>query len=190
MKKIINKIFQIPSDIHNKILLKMYKVSYKKIKINGKISFHGFGRYEFGNNLLINSAPIWGNPVGNNRRTNLCAYDNASLVIGENVGISGATVIAHNNIVIEDDVLIGGGVQIYDTDFHSIYYDERKKNIGERSLPIIIKKGAFIGAYSIILKGVTIGQNSVIGAGSVVTKSIPDNEVWAGNPAKFIKKIK
>ena len=55
--------------------------------------------------------------------------------------------------------------------------------------PVEIKDGVFVGAHSIILKGVTIGEGSIIGAGSVVTKSIPAGEVWAGNPAKFIRKI-
>ena len=58
-----------------------------------------------------------------------------------------------------------------------------------RTAPILIKEGAFIGAHAIILKGVTIGRHSVIGAGAVVTKNVPDNEVWAGNPAKFVKKL-
>ena len=53
----------------------------------------------------------------------------------------------------------------------------------------MIKDNAFIGAHSIILKGVTIGENSIIGAGSVVTKSVPDNQIWAGNPARFIRNI-
>lgn len=55
--------------------------------------------------------------------------------------------------------------------------------------PVTIKENAFIGAHSTILKGVTIGKNSIIGACSVVTKNVPDNEIWAGNPAKFVKKI-
>ena len=53
----------------------------------------------------------------------------------------------------------------------------------------MIKDHAFIGAHSLILKGVTIGKYSVVGAGSVVTKSIPDGEIWAGNPAHFIRKL-
>lgn len=65
----------------------------------------------------------------------------------------------------------------------------RKIDPGIKSKPILIKEGAFIGAHAIVLKGVTIGKYSVIGAGSVITKDIPDNEVWAGNPARFIKKL-
>lgn len=52
-----------------------------------------------------------------------------------------------------------------------------------------IRDNEFIGAFTIILKGVTVGENSVIGAGSVVTKSVPDNQIWAGNPAKFIRAL-
>ena len=60
-------------------------------------------------------------------------------------------------------------------------------DINAKTAPIHIKKFAFIGGSCIILKRVTIGENAVVAAGSVVTKDIPDNEVWGGNPAKFIK---
>lgn len=69
-------------------------------------------------------------------------------------------------------------------------YEDRihgDKNIN--AAPIMIKDGAFIGTRSIILKGVTIGERSIVEAGSVVTKSIPHDEVWAGNPAQFIKRL-
>lgn len=55
--------------------------------------------------------------------------------------------------------------------------------------PVTIKNGAWIASRVIILPGVTIGENSVVGAGSIVTHDIPDNELWFGNPAKFHKKI-
>ena len=85
-----------------------------------------------------------------------------------------------------------GGACVYDTDFHSLDPAVRnsENDLKERvEKPVLIKNNAFIGAHSIILKGVTIGENSIIGAGSVVTKSVPDNQIWAGNPAKFIRNI-
>jgi acetyltransferase-like isoleucine patch superfamily enzyme len=93
-------------------------------------------------------------------------------------------------ITIEDDVLIGSGVHFY-TGNHA--FDNRDIpiiNQGHReSKDIIIKKGCWIGANAIILPGVTIGENTVIGAGSIVTKSIPSKVVAAGNPAKIIKSL-
>ena len=78
-----------------------------------------------------------------------------------------------------------------DTDFHSLDFKKRIciPDTDIKTGSIVIKKGAFIGSHSIILKNVTIGENSIIGAGSVVTRDIPANEIWAGNPVKFIKKI-
>ncbi len=72
--------------------------------------------------------------------------------------------------------MIGSGVKIWDTDFHSVNFDNRITNTDIVSKPILIKKGAFIGACSIILKGVTIGERAVIGAGSVATRAFR-NEV-------------
>lgn len=85
---------------------------------------------------------------------------------------------------------MGGGVRIYDTDFHWLDFEKRMNEAGGAVNPVVIKNGVFIGANSIILKGVTIGEKAIVGAGSVVTRSIPDGEIWAGNPAKFIRKIK
>lgn len=88
---------------------------------------------------------------------------------------------------------LGGGVKIYDTDFHSLDPEIRKdrnKDIkSKKCLPVVLEDNCFVGAGSIVLKGVTIGENAIVGAGSVVTKSIPANEIWAGNPATFVRKV-
>lgn len=149
------------------------------------------GRCFIGRNFMMNNG-IKGNPIGCYERCTLFVDRGAVLTIGDNVGMSQAALICHKSITIGNNVKIGGGVCIYDTDFHSLdpvirRSSEDLKNRAEK--PVVIGNDVFIGAKSIILKGVTIGENSVIGAGSVVTKSVPANQIWAGNPAKLIGKI-
>lgn len=146
---------------------------------------------EFGNRLSIRSSGRF-TDTGDNRPCKFIVSKNGHLVIGENVGLSATTIVCKDSITIGDNVKIGGGCTIIDTNFHPINYVERNdpatSNVGKTS-PIIIGNNVFVGMSSIILKGVSIGQNSVIAAGSVVAKDIPMNEIWGGNPAKFIKKI-
>lgn len=149
------------------------------------------GKCRIGKNFAMNNG-IKGNPIGCYQKCTLFVDRGAELTIGNNVGISQTALICTKKITIEDDVKIGGGVCIYDTDFHSLNPDIRKSTEDlkhRKQKEVLIKENVFIGAHSIILKGVTIGKNSIVGAGSVVTKSIPDNQIWAGNPAKFIKEI-
>ncbi|NQX55246.1 acyltransferase [Pedobacter panaciterrae] len=91
------------------------------------------------------------------------------------------------SISIEDDVMMGSGVQIY---VNNHRFDRKDISLIDQGYypdkPVVLKKGCWIGANSIILPGVTIGCNTVIGAGSIVTKSIPDFVVAVGNPAKII----
>lgn len=115
----------------------------------------------------------------------------SSVNIGDNVGISGSTINASKSISIGNNVLIGSGCIITDTDSHPLGIEDRLNGSQSsiKSSPIIICNNVFIGARSIILKGVTIGEWSVIGAGSVVSKNVPPYSVYAGNPAQFIKTI-
>jgi carbonic anhydrase/acetyltransferase-like protein (isoleucine patch superfamily) len=117
---------------------------------------------------------------------------NARIIIGPNTGLSGVTICAAVSIEIGSECLLGADVQIFDNDFHKIKAENRRfdncpENI--KSAPVIIENNVFIGAGSKIMKGVRIGCNSVIGAGSVVTKDIPQDSIAAGNPAKIISKI-
>ncbi|MCR4648554.1 MAG: acyltransferase [Lachnospiraceae bacterium] len=154
------------------------------LRISPKSDFH------IGENVIIRSH--WrNNPAGGGQNKCIITVNQgAKLDIGRNVGISNSTIYCSKEIEIQENVLIGVNCVIYDTDFHSVVADYRingNRNIQKEK--VTLKRGSWIGGHCIILKGVTIGENSVVGAGSVVTKDIPDNEIWAGNPAKLIRCI-
>ena len=113
----------------------------------------------------------------------------ASLVIGHHVGVSGCSIAASERIEIGNYVLVGSGCLITDSDAHAIDPLQRRCNGVCRTAPIIIEDDVFIGARSVILKGVRIGRGSVIGAGSVVTHNIPSMVIAAGNPARVIRAL-
>ncbi len=158
--------------------------------ISGKLLIRNHGEIHLGEGVIINSS-LASNPVGLSTQSVLFTYPGASIHVGNNVGISNALICAMQKIVIEADVKLGGGTQIFDNDFHALQYLKRLEPIDSniKMASVTIKKGAFIGCNSIIGKGVVVGERSVVAAGSVVTKSIPDDEIWGGNPAKFIKVI-
>ena len=110
-----------------------------------------------------------------------CLIENEA-VVGNNCTIK-CGVQLWDGIILEDNVFIGANV----TFTNDLY--PRSKNEDWTLMKTIVRKGATIGAGSTILPGIEIGENAMVGAGSVVTKNIPVGEVWAGNPAKFLRKI-
>ena len=142
-----------------------------------------------GDNANFVSAPS-ANLVGLSKRMSIVTLQTARLDIGSNTGFSGVSIVCHESITIGDFCNFGGNVWIWDTDFHSLDWQIRRRtSAGARTKPIVIGNDVFVGANSIILKGVAIGDRSVIGAGSVVSGSVPADEMWAGNPARFIRKL-
>lgn len=120
--------------------------------------------------------------------------------IGENCNLC-ANVLVENEVIIGNNVTVKSGVQLWDgvtlednvfvgpnVSFTNDLFP-RSKNPDWKLTKTLVKKGASIGANSTIIAGVTIGENAMIGAGSVVTKNVGANELWYGNPAKFVKKI-
>jgi acetyltransferase-like isoleucine patch superfamily enzyme len=116
----------------------------------------------------------------------------ASIIIGKNTGISGGSICAAISVNIGNECLIGANVVIADTDFHAIDPIGRRFNNDPEKIsaaPVIIEDNVFVGTGAIILKGVRVGKNSVIGAGSVVTKNVPPNSIIAGNPAVLVRSL-
>lgn len=112
-------------------------------------------------------------------------FKNASLTLGRGYINSSSVIACCNKIVIGDGATIARNVYIYDGDHHSIL--DNHGNIMNESMPINIGNHVWIGVGAIILKGVSIGDGSIIGAGAVVNKDIPANCIAVGNPAKVIK---
>lgn len=129
--------------------------------------------------------------LGINRKCKLLVYRNACLEINGSLSMSNTVIVATKKISIGNNVMIGGGVTIVDSDFHSmnfLYWGTHNDELKMKCSDVSIGDNVFIGMNSIVLKGVHIGNGAVVAAGSVVTTNIPPCEIWGGNPAKFIKK--
>ncbi len=111
--------------------------------------------------------------------------------VEENVFINnGFTLIAEGEgCLIKKNTLVGTNVTIFDSDFHNLHPDKRLDTEGIETSMVVLDENTWIGSNVTILKGVHIGRNSIVAAGSVVTKSFPENCIIAGNPAKIIKML-
>lgn len=149
------------------------------------------GTIIIGNNFSCNNK-FESNSIGLIQPCYFNVSQNAILEIGDNVGISGSTIRVSERVIIGNGTIIGSGCLITDTDAHPIKVVDRNKKDWYKyvaSKPIVIGKDVFIGARSIILKGVTIGDGAVVGAGSVVSRDVQPNTIVAGNPAVLVKNI-
>ena len=167
----------------------------RKVRLVGPVSIEikNKGELTLGNNFTLVSG-LMKNPLGRNIRSFIRIDDNANIEIGDNVGISNTCLWAKIKIKIGNNVKIGADCLVLDSDMHSLDHLQRRlpstDAVNATSNAIIIGDDVFIGTRTIINKGVVIGKRSIIAAGSVLTKHVPKDEIWGGNPAKFIKKMK
>jgi acetyltransferase-like isoleucine patch superfamily enzyme len=159
---------------------------------NSKIALHKIIRKEacsvlVGSNSLVQASIVFEKP-------------GASVQVGDRSFIGGSQLICLDNISVGDDVLIAWGCTIVDHDSHSVVFSERRNDVadwigGRKNWSYVpkarvkISDKVWVGFNSIILKGVILGEGAIVGAGSVVTKDVPDWTIVGGNPARIIKEI-
>lgn len=156
------------------------------------IESHQNSIIKIGKNVILVSDQT-ANTAGINHPVILSAEGpNSKIIIGDGVGMSGTSIVTCSTIEIGENTFIGANVNIYGTDFHCIRGEERilqKTSAEAPTAPIKIGKNCWIASNVTILKGVTIGDNAVIGAMSLVNKDVPQNTLYAGVPAKFIRNV-
>ena len=177
-----------------KLLMKLMKIKYGEglvLKGVPVIFKQSNAKLIIGENVTIKSSFL-SNLVGLYQRTIIVTRTpQAEIRIGNNVGISGATIYARESIIIGENTNIGGNSKVLDNDFHPIEIEARNADIKEKigTKPVLIGKNCFIGCNALILKGTILGDGCVVGAGAVVSGKFEANSVIVGNPAKVIKKL-
>jgi acetyltransferase-like isoleucine patch superfamily enzyme len=148
-------------------------------------------------------AVVIGNHVSCYAGCSFAIGENGHCTIGDFTLLNGALIMAEDKIEIGSHCLISWNIGIADSDFHPLepaqrlidaqalapFFKGRPARPKLKTAPVIIADNVWIGMNAVILKGVTIGENSVVAAGSVVSKSVPSNSVVAGNPARVVKKL-
>lgn len=198
LNKFLTKIVNLPttlciklSPVFNRWYFHAKGVTYGgNMVVRGKVSIVGQGRIVIGKNFCMTSGEYI-NPISSNLRGSIYTdCSQAEISIGDNVGMSSTRMWIHDSLTIGNNVKIGAGALFIDTDCHPMDFNiRRNSNEGTKSAHIVVEDDAWIGAQCVVLKGVTIGARSIIGAGSVVTKSIPADCIAAGNPCRVIRKI-
>jgi acetyltransferase-like isoleucine patch superfamily enzyme len=166
-----------------KINIIILKLIGREISISKNVKFRGITFiYVSKRGKLIIGDVIFGSKVLNPTQRNLnkiIVGGVGQLEIGNNVGMSGISIGCYESVKIGDNVIIGGDVLIIDSNFHSSdYYDRRTDGGVIKTSPIFIGNDVFIGARSIILKGVIIGDRTIIGAGSIIRKSVASDSKY------------
>jgi acetyltransferase-like isoleucine patch superfamily enzyme len=185
---------ELTSKANNKIgffrLFKLY-LQLRKVKFGVKTYFKNRPIIRNKGTIIIGARVTFDSfPDGEFCRTRIITnHKSSKIIIGDDSVLRGTTVWASTEIMIGDNFLAAPYVWIVDSDAHGVYPTERAIKCA-KSAPIIIGNNVWIGYRALVLKGARIGDNTIIGAGAVVTHDIPANSVAAGVPAKVIKKLK
>jgi acetyltransferase-like isoleucine patch superfamily enzyme len=165
--------------------LKFKGVQFKKGVLGNSFYINNKGKIILGQNVYLHSFPD-----GSMHRTALSTYfNNSVIVIGDNCRLNGTIIHCNERIEIGKNCMFGPGTVIVDNDSHRIVTDFIERRKKPESKPILINDNVWIGMNCTVLKGVTIGENSIVAAGSLVTKDVFENSLVGGHPAELIRKL-
>lgn len=209
IKNLIAKLYRLPRRLRmtfyilwNKVKFWMNDIEYGTgMKVHNVVYLtkHPEACMKIGCNVTVTSGEAF-NPLCRNIHASFCLERSTSLIeIGDDTGMSSPCIWAKERISIGNRVMIGGDCILMDSDAHNLDYRVRgsRERIGKiskdaltaKTAPIIIGDDVLIGTRCIILKGVSIGDRSIIAAGSIVTKSIPADCIAGGNPCRVIRML-
>ena len=161
----------------------------EQVIMNGRpyLFRHPDSRIVLGERVCLNSS-LRSNPIGCARPVSLRTMRaGAEIILGPSVGLSGTSICAARRVEIGEGTFVGADVVIFDNDFHGPVGEWNWGDFApDNPRPVVIGRGVFIGARAIILKGVTIGDRAIVGAGAVVIRDVPAKQIAAGNPARNI----
>jgi acetyltransferase-like isoleucine patch superfamily enzyme len=145
---------------------------------------------KLGKNVSIQAfVNLYGCTIGDHTKIGTFVEIQKNAHIGNNVKVSSHTFICEG-VTIEDDVFIGHNVSFINDKYPRATSDRKLQTETDwQVVPTLVRRGASIGTSATILCGVTIGEKAIVGAGSVVTRDVPDNTIVAGNPARVVRKV-
>jgi len=167
----------------------------KDVRVIGPLKLRGPGSVVLGDRVVVISSDRANSLEARGPTLIRTLSPAASIVVGNDTGISSASISAIRRIVIGQGVLVGSGCIITDTDHHYVEVPEgiRRRYAGipegRHDDEVFISDDVFLGARTIVLKGVRIGQGAVIGAGSVVSRDVPEYVLAAGNPCRIVGRV-
>ena len=174
------------SRIRGELCRARYALTNRRVTIGsgfrlvGRMKISGPGRVAIGDNVTVNGS---GHPV-----TPFTHDRNAVISIGSDSFINGARFGCVKEIRVGPRAILAD-CRLMDSDFHSVHADRWSDEAPVESEPIIIEANVWVAASAAVLKGVCIGENSVVGFGSVLTSSVPADSLVAGNPGKVVGRV-
>lgn len=160
------------------------------VKVYGIPRIENKGSIQLGSNLRLISAKCGYNSGNLSGGVFLRTTKSGKIRIGDEVYLNGTSIISEQEVTLGSRIMIGANTVIMDTNTHNVPYKDRLRRWDKIvTKPVKIEDDVWIGANCFILKGVTIGRGSIVGAGSVVNNDVKPLSIFAGNPAVFVKSI-